>query len=88
MTASNQLPHQKKCKILILISPVPFNLSCLPFSVTLLYFRTLYLSVPLIMSALSGDLFPPRAPTPSQSSIRHRLAGFLWELVGGCGGPP
>lgn len=52
------------------------------------YFLTRSLSVPLIMSVLSGDLFPPRAPTPSHSSISLRLAEFLWELVGGCGGPP
>lgn len=63
------------------------NLSCLPLPVPLLYFLTRYVSVPLIMSALSGDLFPPRAPTPSQSSIRLRVAEFLWERVGGYGGP-
>lgn len=66
--------------------PVSMNLSCLSFSVPLLYFLTHYLSVPLIMSALSGDLFPPRAPTPSQSSIRLHAAEFLWERVGGYGG--
>lgn len=53
-------------------------------------FLAMSLSFSLIMSVLSGNLFPPKSPTPFLTSLPSRFFSacvFFWKLVGGCGGP-